>query len=89
MKKNQKKYVFVPCLKFTQLLFAANNNLKSVDNELIIICIDYRCSLNYVIKLKIDKNNGAVSFYIYSKINIDRIIYILKFLKIMLLNYIP
>ena len=75
-----KKDGFIHCSEFNQLLHVANNNLKNVDEELIILCIDVD-NLKSEVKWEKNKNNGIVFPHIYGLIDVDSVIDTLEFKK--------
>lgn len=75
-----KKDGFIHCSKFNQLLHVANNNLKNVDEELIILCIDID-NLNSEIKWEKNANNNMFFPHIYGLINVSSVIDTLEFKK--------
>ncbi len=75
-----KKDGFIHCSEFSQLLHVANNNLKNIDEELIILCIDIE-NLKSEVRWEKNKDNGMVFPHIYGLINISSVIDTLEFKK--------
>ncbi len=50
------KYGFIHCSEFNQLLHVANNNLKKVNTDLVVLCIDTD-NLKSEVKWETNKNN--------------------------------
>lgn len=75
-----KKDGFIHCSEFNQLLHVANNNLKNVDEELIVLCIDVD-NLKSEVRWEKNKNNSMIFPHIYGLINIGSVIDTLEFKK--------
>ena len=71
---------FIHCSEFNQLLHVANNNLKSVNEKLVVLCIDSN-RLKSEIKWEINRNNGITFPHIYGLINVDSVIDTVDFEK--------
>lgn len=78
--KSLKTDGFLHCCSFDQILHVANNNLRSIDEKLLILCIntEYLSS-----ELKWEKNfkNGMVFPHIYGPINKESVINTIEFKK--------
>ena len=59
---------FIHCSKFNQLLHGANNNLKNINEDLTVLCID-ASRLKSEIKWGTDLNNGEIFPRVYGLIN--------------------
>ena len=71
---------FIHCSEFNQLLHVANNNLKNVNDDLVVLCID-ASRLNSEVKWETNKNNGITFPHVYGLINTDSVIDIVDFRK--------
>ena len=75
-----KKDGFIHCSEFNQLLHVANNNLKNINDDLVVLCID-ASRLNSEIKWETNKINGMTFPHVYGLINIDSVIDAIHFKK--------
>ena len=71
---------FIHCSEFNQLLHVANNNLKNVNDDLVVLCID-ASRLSSEIKWETNKNNGMIFPHVYGLINTDSVIDVIDFRK--------
>lgn len=71
---------FIHCSEFNQILHVANNNLKNVNDDLVVLCID-ASRLKSEVKWETNKNNGMIFPHVYGLINIDSVIDIVDFRK--------
>lgn len=84
-----KKDGFIHCSEFNQLLHIANSNLKNINEELVVLCIDSD-KLKPEIKWETNKNNGMTFPHVYGLINVDSVIDTADFKKNQLGDfYIP
>ena len=75
-----KKDGFIHCSEFNQLLHVANNNLKNVNDDLVVLCID-ASRLKSEVKWETNKINSMIFPHVYGLINIDSVIDIVDFRK--------
>ena len=75
-----KKDGFIHCSEFNQLLHLANNNLKKINDDLVVLCID-ASRLKSEVKWKVNKNSGMAFPHVYGLINTDSVIDVIDLRK--------
>lgn len=71
---------FIHCAKFDQLEHVANNNLKNINKELVILCIDVS-RLNSEVRWETNKKNNIVFPHVYGLVNVDCVVDAIDFKK--------
>ncbi len=75
-----KKDGFIHCSKIEDVIDVANDNLKSIKDDLLILCIDAR-KVKSEIKWE-ERGSKKIKFpHIYGLLNMDAVINVIPFLK--------